>query len=114
MFILSAMSCSLFIHKINVIFFIESSHINFYNLKYFSTLMHMCIEAVLIYCKYTCCIYFIEIVPGPPGNLTVQVLNFAVTLSWQPPLLTNGIIIFYTITFNGSRDETQPVSYEVI
>ena len=52
-----------------------------------------------------------NIVPGPPENLTVQVLNIAVTLSWQPPLLTNGIIIFYNITFNGSRYEQQLVSY---
>ena len=52
-----------------------------------------------------------DVVPGPPENLTVQVLNFAVTLSWQPPLLTNGIIIFYTVTYNGSKNEAQPVSY---
>ena len=52
---------------------------------------------------------YVYTVPGPPENLTVQVLNFAVTLSWQPPLQANGIITFYTITFNGSRYETQPV-----
>ena len=51
------------------------------------------------------------IVPGPPENLTVQVLNFAVTISWQPPLQANGIITHYTITYNGSRNETQQVSY---
>ena len=51
------------------------------------------------------------IVPGPPENLKVQVQNFAVTISWQPPLQENGIIIFYTFTYNGSRNETQPVSY---
>ena len=60
-------------------------------------------EAIANICTY--------VVPGPPENLTVQVLNFAVILSWQPPLLTNGIIIFYNITFNGSREEAQPVSY---
>ena len=51
------------------------------------------------------------IVPGPPENLTVQVLNFAVTISWQPPLQANGIITNYTITYNGSRNGIQPVSY---
>ena len=55
-------------------------------------------------------IQHMHVVPGPPENLTVQVLNFAVTISWQPPLQANGIITFYTITFNGSRNDPQPVS----
>ena len=51
-----------------------------------------------------------NVVLGRPENLTVIVLNFAVMILWQPPMLTNGNITFYTITYNGSRYEKQPVS----
>ena len=54
--------------------------------------------------------YSLYIAPGPPENLTVQLLNVAVKISWQPPLVANGIITSYNITYNGSRYETQPVS----
>ena len=64
---------------------------------------------IKFYYNYPCVISFT--VPGQPENLRVQVLNFAVTISWQPPLQKNDIIIFYTITYNGSRNEPQPVSY---
>ena len=43
------------------------------------------------------------VVPGPPENLTVEVLNVAVRISWQPPLEENGLLTFYYITYNGSR-----------
>jgi len=56
---------------------------------------------------------FINIVPGAPENLKVEVLNIAVKISWQPPLLANGIIIFYNITYNGSRYELQLVSNDI-
>ena len=54
--------------------------------------------------------YHTYVAPGPPENLTIQLLNVAVKISWQPPLITNGIIISYNITYNGSRSEAQPVS----
>ena len=50
------------------------------------------------------------IVPGPPEDLRIRVLNVAVEISWEPPLMPNGIITFYNITYNGSRYKTLPVS----
>jgi len=59
------------------------------------------------YMKYT----HIFVVPGPPENFNVQVLNHTtVQLSWQPPTTPNGIILFYTIAYNGTR-LTLAVSY---
>ena len=54
------------------------------------------------------------VVPRPPEDLRVEVLNVAVRISWQPPLITNGIIIFYNITYNGSRYEPLPVSKKIV
>jgi len=49
-------------------------------------------------------------VPGPPENFIVEALNYTtVKLSWQSPILENGIILYYTITYNGSREELTDV-----
>ena len=50
---------------------------------------------------------------GPPQNFNVTPINYtAIFLSWDRPLPTdeNGIITMYTIIYNGSRVEEQPVS----
>lgn len=48
-----------------------------------------------------------------PQNFNATAINYTtVYLSWDRPIATeeNGIIIFYTITYNGSREERQLVS----
>ena len=54
---------------------------------------------------------FIHIVPGLPENFTVQVLNYTtVRLTWLPPSSPNGVILFYNITYYGTRLHIQSVS----
>ena len=54
------------------------------------------------------------IVPGPPENFNVTAINYTtVFLSWDRPILENGIILFYTISYNGSREEKQTVRTHV-
>ena len=50
---------------------------------------------------------------GSPQNFSVVAINYTtVILSWDRPIPTqeNGIITLYTIIYNGSRVEKQPVS----
>ena len=55
------------------------------------------------------------IVPeGPPRNFNVTPINYTtVFLSWDrpEPTLENGNLTMYTIIYNGSRVEKQPVSH---
>ena len=61
-----------------------------------------------------CFVMIFYIVPtGPPQNFNVTAINYTtVYLSWDRPLPEeeNGILIMYTITYNGSREEKQSVS----
>ena len=43
-------------------------------------------------------IHYDQLEPGTIQQLTVSVLsNTSVNISWEPPLLTNGIILYYDI-----------------
>ena len=55
-------------------------------------------------------LHHISTVPGPPENFNVTPINYTtVFLSWDRAIEENGIVLFYTITYNGSRIEKQPV-----
>jgi len=55
---------------------------------------------------------FIYVVPGPPESFTVQVLNYTtVRLTWLPPTSPNGVILLYTIMYNGTRQSLNVSDY---
>ena len=63
---------------------------------------------------YKCFVMILYVAPtGPPQNFNVTPINYTtVYLSWDRPLPEeeNGILTMYTIIYNGSREEKQPVS----
>ena len=57
--------------------------------------------------------HFCIVPEGRPRYFNVTAINYTtVFISWDRPIPTeeNGIIKMYTITYNGSREEKQPVS----